>query len=99
MEEVKRLHRDSNLVLLPDRYFAIKKILIELKSEHVVFEDQQRAVVQGAILHFKSFEKHTEKLIQKNKEIEDAPRLNGIVTTISESFQELLGYVKSKPRS
>jgi hypothetical protein len=79
LEEVKRLHRVGQWSLLPDRYSAIRKILITLRSSRVDLSEAQLAIIQGALTTLRSIEKAVEKALGNPQSLK-ASRFNDVLT-------------------
>ena len=56
MDEIKRLHRESAWIILPDRYSELRKLLISIKTSNPELPTRHRSKLQGAIQHFASME-------------------------------------------
>jgi hypothetical protein len=49
LEEIKRLHRATQWSVLPDRYTALRKILVALRTSNPKLSDGQRTTIQNAV--------------------------------------------------
>ena len=62
LEEMKRAHRNSQWAILPDRYAALRKILIGVRKSRNL-SDRHSAALQGAIVNLSDIEKAVEKAL------------------------------------
>jgi ribosomal protein S13 len=56
LEEIKRLQRQDAWSLLPDRYAAIRKLLISFRESTEDLTDDQISQIQEAIVNFRAIE-------------------------------------------
>jgi len=63
MEEIRRLHREGAWRILPDRYSALKRALLSLRSEHTSLTDDQKATIQGSVVKIRDLEKLVERAL------------------------------------
>jgi hypothetical protein len=61
MEELRRLHRAGNLDILPDRYAALRKILINVRGTTSSLSDRHQAALQTALTTLRSIESQIER--------------------------------------
>lgn len=94
MEEIKRLHRQEAWNILPDRYSALRKSLISIRTAYPDLTDSQKATLQGAISQFTTIEKQVETALATDKPLKVA-RLNSLVTKEVDSLVELLEEIRS----
>ena len=90
MDEVRRLHRESAWTLLPDRYTALRKSLVSIRSGAVRLSDDQLAVLQAAIQQVTGMERQVDQAIQNPDRAPDPVKLNQIVSKQSDRLIELL---------
>jgi hypothetical protein len=57
VEEIKRIHREKNWSVIPDRCAAARKILIQIKSLMVDLGETERVTIQEAITNLGSLER------------------------------------------
>jgi hypothetical protein len=55
-EEIRRLHKWKSWDALPDRYTALKQLLISIKERTPNLSDAQKAQIQGAIQQISNLE-------------------------------------------
>lgn len=81
MDEIKRLHRAQAWELVPDRYSMLRRMLTSIQTLNPDLTDEQRTILGGAILQFRTMENQVEKARAAN-EFEDLnlARFNRIVT-------------------
>jgi hypothetical protein len=66
LEEIKRAHRHGHWPVLPDRYAAIRKILIVLRSSTRDLSDKHQAVIQNAFANLLALKRRSNVLWQIN---------------------------------
>ncbi|UYO48796.1 hypothetical protein KQX64_23330 [Rhodopseudomonas palustris] len=86
LEEIKRLHREANWPLLPDRYAHIRKVLANLRTAQVDLSDAQKTVVQQALANLKQIEDLVERSLRNQSALNSA-RFNKL---LSEDIENLL---------
>lgn len=96
LEEVKRLHRVAVWPLLPDRYSALKRSLILIRSANPKLSDDHKTKIQNAVSHLTAIEDAIEKAIAGGSEAPDVPRLNKIVSKQVEALAEILGDIRGQ---
>jgi hypothetical protein len=64
LEEIKRLHRAGQWVLLPDRYAALRKILVSLRNATVMLSNEQQASLQNALTNLYATETAVERALE-----------------------------------
>ncbi len=82
MNEIKRLHRVSAWAILPDRYAALRSMLISIRSMNPDLQLEYRTAIQNALQQFSDIEKTVEKSLASNKPPTNWARLNAIVSTL-----------------
>lgn len=75
LEEIKRAHREKNWIVLPDRYAAIRKLLITLRSSGAPLSEPSLLAIQGSLVNLKAIEDAVEKYLQNGAT--DKTKLNG----------------------
>ncbi|MBX8608557.1 hypothetical protein K5D65_15285 [Pseudomonas cichorii] len=96
MEEIKRLHRESALQVLLERYSNVRKSLVNVREENTWLNGGERRLVQGAITQFGAFETMVEELLHDGDKVIDAPKMNGLVGAQIEAIQKVLAKVRSQ---
>lgn len=97
LEEVKRIHRLKNWIVLPDRYSELRNIIIAIKHSNAELTEEEQTVLQQSIVQLKKMEIEAEKEIQ-----EDSPdnskliKFNGILSSTTDKIHEIV--CKSKSR-
>ena len=64
LEEIKRLHRTAEWALLPDRYAALRKILVVLRNTNMVLSGEQQASLQNALTNLYAVETAVERALE-----------------------------------
>ena len=81
MDEIKRLHRAKAWDLVPDRYSVVRRHLTSIQTLNPDLSEEQRAVLAGAAVQFRTMEHRVETARTTNRAGElDLARLNRIVT-------------------
>jgi hypothetical protein len=96
MDEIKRLHRAAAWTVLPDRYSALKRSLITIRSANPSLSDNHKTVLQGAILHFTALEQKVEAVIASKSPPPNVAKLNKIVSSQIELLSEVLTELREK---
>jgi hypothetical protein len=96
MDEIKRLHRQGAWEILPDRYSAIKKALITIRSSNPNLADVQKSAIQSAILNFTSIEKQVESAIFNKTHPENVDKINTLISKQVDILQEIFIGIKNK---
>lgn len=77
LEETKNLHRRKELwLLLPEKYTAVRKILISLRDGSPKPKKEELTRIQNAVATLLSFEEAVEEALRKYGEPLDSARLN-----------------------
>jgi lipopolysaccharide export LptBFGC system permease protein LptF len=98
MEEVKRLHRAGAWEIMPDRYSYLKKSLISILSTHTDLTDDQRVLIQSAVIQFRELESSVENYLSNRKSAPNSAKLNKIVTAQIDKLDELLNMIKTESK-
>lgn len=95
MEEIKRLQRELAWKILPDRYAALRKHLITIKSSFTALRDEQKVALQNAIQHFAGIEDLLESTPSEQLSQKHVARLNRTVSSQADALQEVLVEIRS----
>ncbi|BBP57788.1 hypothetical protein [Pseudomonas sp. St316] len=95
MDEIKRMHRSTNLHLLPDRYSQLRRFLVSIRSSNPLLSDADQGTIQNAIAQFSASERLVERALE-GKGVMSTAKMNSLVSKHSEAIQELLVRVKSE---
>ncbi len=91
MAEIKRLHRQHSLQLLPDRYSSLRKSLISIRSSNPILTDSDKKIIQSSITQFSSIELRIDEHLLKNASTDlNFSKINGIVSKQIDKIQEVL---------
>lgn len=93
LEEIKRHHRQQQWVLLPDRYAAIRKLLISLNSSTNDLSDSHRVSVQGALANLTAMEMAVERQLGNPAGLNSA-KFNKILSRDIDNLQAALTELK-----
>jgi hypothetical protein len=98
IEECKKLHRDNKWPLLPDKYSALKHLLITIRSTYTDFSEDQKSAIQSTTTELTNIEVQIEKFLSSQKiakSIPDASKLNTALTKHSDNLREILAYIRN----
>jgi hypothetical protein len=90
MEEIKRLHRTGNWIILPDRYSSLKRKLVKIRSTNPDLSDDYKTALQNAIQHFSNIEQKVERALASKKSPPNVAKLNEIVSAQLDTLNEVL---------
>jgi hypothetical protein len=94
LEEIKRAHREAGVSeVLPERYSAIRKQLIVLRTSSLRLSDDQRAVIQNAIVNLSTMENHIEKALA-DKATFPIAKYNSLVSRDIDKLVDVLTHLK-----
>ena len=93
-EEIKRLHRQSAWNILPDRYAALKKILVALRVRYSALTDEQKTLIQSAIQRLTELEEVVDRADESGKPPSGVSGLNAIMSQYVDGLQEMLIQLK-----
>jgi hypothetical protein len=85
LEEIKRLHRAQAWNALPDRYAALRKLLISVRRG-VDLRENQESMIQSAITNLLTIETQVEKAIGTNT----SPSVHKLNTLLSTDLDNLI---------
>lgn len=94
LEEIKRLHREANWPLLPDRYAHIRKLLANLRTAKVDLSDTQKTVVQQALANLRQIEDLVERSLKNTNQLKPA-RFNMLISDDIENLLVVLNDLKA----
>jgi hypothetical protein len=94
LEEIKRAHRQEQWVLLPDRYAAIRKLLILLRASNAELSNSQKSVIQGALTNLSDIERAVERGLVNPASLKPA-RFNAVLSTDVDNLLTVLAELKA----
>jgi hypothetical protein len=94
MEEIKRLHRIQAWSIVPERYSALRAILISIRTSNPNLPSDQLAALQTAIKNFSDFEGTVERSISANKAMPNPAKFNSIVSAQVDRLNEILSAIQ-----
>jgi hypothetical protein len=95
LEEIKRAQRGAGISeTLPDRYAAIRKQLIMLKSSSVTLTDDHLAVIQNAIANLSTMENLIERALETKGPFPIA-KYNTLISADIDKLVEVFMYLRS----
>jgi hypothetical protein len=95
LEEIKTLHRSGQVLLIPDRCAAARKLLIALRSSNYDLSATHRTAIQAAIVHLKDVESAVEKAATSP----GSGRSVKLTSLMSQHIDDLLGVLAEiKPK-
>ncbi len=96
MEEIRRLHRSSSLEMLPDRYAALRKTLINIRVLQPNLDDEHQIAIQTALSTLSAIETTVERC--RIKAIRpDMAKINRLMSRDIDSLQAVLIKLKLGP--
>jgi uncharacterized protein (DUF2267 family) len=96
MEEIKRLHREEAWPILPERYSALRKFLIAIRSANQNLPDHHKTALQRAIQYFAGVEKQVEEYLEASGEPPNVAKLNRMVSRNIDDLQVVLIEIKNQ---
>jgi hypothetical protein len=93
LEDIKRAHRSGQWAMLPDRYAAIRKLLITLRTSNPSLTEDQNVVIQEALANLRLHETHIEKGLAAGAS-PNAVKLNAAVSRDIDQLVQLLTELK-----
>lgn len=96
MDEIKRLHRATAWAILLDRYSALKRILISIRSANAEMSDDHKTAIQSAIQNFTDIEKKVERVLALQSNPPNVAKLNEIVSIQLDKLSEVLAAIRQE---
>jgi hypothetical protein len=93
LEDIKRLHRRNEWNLLPERYSAIRKILITLRSSGQPLSDAHSAAIQSALANLRDIEAQVERAVGNYAALKPA-KFNSVISTDIDNLVTVLNELK-----
>lgn len=90
MEEVKRLHRAAAWAVLPDRYSALRRQLIRIRSSNHLVQPEHHGILQTAIAQLLSVEQKVDVALARGTPPPSTAKLNQVVSTQIDSVESVL---------
>jgi len=95
MDEIKRLHRARAWELVPDRYTVLRRLLTSIQTSNPDLSDEQRSVLAGAAVQFRTMEHQVESARAQNRATElDLARFNRLVTKQLDELDRVMLAIK-----
>lgn len=95
LEEVKRLHRSNQWSLLPDRYAALRRILVVLRTAEITLNPDQSAVLQNALSDLSAMEEAVERFLEGSS----TPKAAKFNAVISRDIDQLIAVLTELQRA
>jgi hypothetical protein len=110
MEEIKRLHRTTVQPtsseqrarawgILPERYGALRQLLMRIRSMNPSLSDAYQTSIQNAVTQFRVMEEVVEESLMPEGEPANPVRLNKIITDQIDQLSEILEGLKQDVES
>jgi hypothetical protein len=96
MEEIKRLHRQNAWEILPDRYSALRRSLISIRTSNPNMQDSYKQTIQSTIQKLKGIEKQVEMALATGDNPPNVARLNSIITQLVDQLHEILIEIRNE---
>lgn len=94
LEEVKRLQRQNAWSLLPDRYSAIRKLLISFRESTEGLSVTQMSQIQEAIVNFRAIESKIDRSQGTPAQL-NAAKINSILSEQIDGLLVILNQIKN----
>jgi uroporphyrinogen-III synthase len=96
LDEIKVLQRKGDWTVLPDRYSAVRRILVSMKSVAGQLTAAQVEILQGSLAQFTEIEKKIEASLASGKKPLTHARFNEVVSAQVDKLHEILIAMKQK---
>lgn len=93
LEEIKRLHRASNWVLLLDRYSAIRRLLVVTRTNNKQLTSKQQEAIQAALANLIVIENTLERALA-NGATPNTARMNAALSVDIDNLVAVLTEIK-----
>jgi hypothetical protein len=94
LDEIKRLHRTSNWVLLLDRYSTIRRLLVIARANNSQLTSHQREAIQSSLANLIVLENTLERALASGS-TPNAPKLNASISTNIDDLLAVLTEIKT----
>jgi hypothetical protein len=94
LEEIKRLHRANQWPVLPDRYAALRKILVTLRASNSRLNTSQRSAIQNALVNLSELEASVERNLTEPSGLKPA-KFNAVISRDIDKLIAALEELKS----
>lgn len=88
-DEIKRHHRNAAWAVLPDRYAALRRILIEIRNVFPTLDADRHKSLQGAIFQLSAMETAAEKHLARGAEPPDVAKFNRIISKHADELADV----------
>jgi hypothetical protein len=95
LEEIKRLHRTNQWVLLPDRYAALRKILVGLRGTDVALSADQQSSLQNALTNLYAVETAVERALEAGAAPAKPAKFNAVLSRDIDALLMALGELQN----
>ena len=89
LDEIKRHHRNEAWAVLPDRYSALRRILIEIRNVFPSLQADRQKSFQGMISHLSGMENEVEEHLVQGGQPPDFARLNRIISKDADELADV----------
>lgn len=96
MDEIKRLHRQKAWDVLPDRYAALRRSLVEIRSANPNLPEHHKVALQSSIVRFRGFESQIEEALVLDEKPSNVAKLNETISEQVDDLQAILTEVKTQ---
>lgn len=94
MTEIKQHQRSGIWHILPEKYATLRQKLIGIKTNVLGLSQEDKEILTGSILQFKTMERKIEKSIHRNTDPTDVARMNEIVADQIDNLTEILARLR-----
>jgi len=96
MEEIKTLHRKQAWEILPERYSALRKTLINIKQSNPDMTDSNKQTMQNTIAILRNLEKQVESTNIHKTTPPDVTKLNRMISNQIDRLQPILIEIRNQ---
>lgn len=96
IDEIKRLQREKAWKILPDRYAALRKSLIVIRTANPELDGEHQKTLQAAIALFARIEGEIEKGLATDASTLDVVQSNSVVSKQADRLHAVLTELKQK---
>ncbi len=96
IDEIKRLNRDGAWSILPERYSALRKSLISIKTSNPNMPENDKVILSNALRHTSNIEDQIENFITDKSLLINIPKFNKIISQQGDRLTEILVSLKGR---
>ena len=96
LEELRRAHRAGQWPILPDRYAAVRKLLINVRASNPGLSEQQNKVIQQSLANLAVLEQTVERGLVAKSDPANPAKLNQILSQDIDELVAIFAELKMK---